>query len=166
MPPLVLYASLRKSLLLVAGAVALTAGSIFLLTQPDSKDEIFLWAGVVFFGFASLYLGFGLIRRQPMLTVDETGIVDRSNLAAAGPVPWSEILGVYVSTVNRQRSLSIAVTDPERLIAGRALRQRTVMRANLQLMGAAINIPEVALPIKLEKLIEEMRARNPDLQVG
>jgi hypothetical protein len=33
-------------------------------------------------------------------------------------------------------------------------------------MGAAINIPEVALPIKLEKLIEEMRARNPDLQVG
>ena len=166
MPPLVLYASRRRLLLLLAGSVVLTAGAIFLLTQPDPDNEIGLWVGVLFFGFATGFFVLGLVRRQPVLIVDETGIDDRSNLASAGAVPWSDILGVYVSTMGRQRSLSIAVADPERLLAGRALRQRTLMNANLRLVGAAINIPEVTLPISLEKLIEEMRARNPGLQVG
>jgi hypothetical protein len=56
-------------------------------------------------------------------------------------------------------------SDPAAILARATPVRRAVLRLNAGFGFPAINVPEVALPYPLERLIDEMRLRNPDLEV-
>lgn len=165
MQPVEIYPSRGKLLLLLVGSLAFTAGSGWLLTRPSLRDQIYAIAGLALFGLGTVHFIRKLLRPQPALRLDSEGMTDASNVAAAGRIAWSEIRGVYITTVKRQRSLAIDLHEPELLLARLPAPRRALLNANRGLTGAAVNIPESALSMKLEQVIEEMAKRHPTLRV-
>jgi len=116
---------------------------------------------VPFFGLIALWAIYRLVVPHPLVVVDAQGIRDTSLLLAAGLVRWDEIARVYVGGVGRQRFLCVVPADPEAFLRRQAPFKRRLMRANIGLVGAPVNIAQVALPLPIEEIIAAMRAYSP-----
>jgi hypothetical protein len=166
----VIELSRLKLVMTIGGALLfVAAGAWFFLAPADGsfiRDmERFAppWAihalGVVaaLFGIAGVVYG---VRKsfdqKPGLVLGATGLVDNSSAVAAGFIPWSEITGLSLFQMRRQRMLIVHVADPEKYIArGNAL-QRMLNRANTGMVGSPISISSNALRIPFDELQREI----------
>jgi hypothetical protein len=118
-------------------------------------------AAILFFGGCAVYAAVKSFDRTPGLVLGPEGLVDNSSAVAAGFIPWSEVTGVHVFELNRQKMLVLHVADPEKYIGrGNAL-QRTLNRANTSMCGSPIVISATALRISFPELHEEIASRLP-----
>jgi hypothetical protein len=163
-----LYTPRRRLVVLLLGAAGfVAAGLTFILTSVGGViGDVIGVLGVAFFGSAGVYILVELVHRRPTLLIDADGITDRSSLAAAGRLLWSEIGVVTIYSVGGQRMLGILPSDPGAAVARTTPIRRALLRMNAGFGFPAINLPEVTLPYPLERLIDEMRRHNPDLQVS
>jgi len=168
----VIELSRLKLVLTIAGALLfVAAGAWFLLAPADGsfiRDmERFAppWAihtlGVVaaLFGLAGAVYGVRKsFDRKPGLVLSAAGLVDNSSGVAAGFIPWSEVTGLSLFQMRRQRMLIVHVADPEKYIArGNAL-QRMLNRANTGMVGSPIAINSNALRIPFDELQREFES--------
>ena len=60
---------------------------------------------------AAIYGCIKIFDSKPGLVIDAEGLIDNSSAAAAGRIPWTDIGGVNVFTMHRQRMLTIELRD-------------------------------------------------------
>lgn len=97
--------------------------------------------------------------RRPGLVLDAAGLTDNSSAVAAGFIPWSEVTGIGVVEIQRQKLLVVTVVDPARYVErGNAL-QRALNRANAAMCGSPIVISSTALRIPFAELHRELSSR-------
>lgn len=161
----IIYPSRGKLLLLACGGAAFVALGVFLLQSSDTEERLIGIASIVFFGFGMLYAVARLVRPTPALVIHSSGIFDNASGLSAGFLSWEEISGVYVAKIKGQRFLAIAVKDADGFLSRQSGIKAKMMKMNIKLAGAAVNIPANTLPISLEELIQTMQQKCPSLQV-
>ncbi len=72
---------------------------------------------------------------------------------AVGFVPWHDITGAGIARFRKQQFLGIAVRNSEQYLARVGRLKRMLMKTNRSTLGYVINIPQVALPVSIEKLL-------------
>ncbi len=104
-----------------------------------------------------------LLNREPVLILDDDGIVARVRWTDVGRIPWSEITGARAERVNISRRvrplyLIISVRDPTRFIQGSWLR-RYSRRAAVRRYGSPVAIPAMLIDADVDRIAEEVRGR-------
>ena len=161
----VIELSKAKTTLLILGSVAFVATGIWMLTLDTSATEsldrygspLVIYgvgiAAIVFFGLAGAVGLKKLLDQAPGLVLDQEGFTDNSSGVSAGLVPWSEVVEIGESQVQRQKFISIHVVDPEKYVDRGNVLRRMTNRANLKMCGTPINISSSSLKISHEELL-------------
>jgi hypothetical protein len=155
---LVIYLSRANASAFLVGAVALVGLAVAFalygeeMGAPVLAIAVAAGAGVPFFGACAVYLLHRLVVPRPALVVDEEGIYDNATLMAVGLIRWEEIERVEVYRFQGQVILGIYPKNLVAVLARQGWLKRRLIRLNLKLGCAPINIPEVAVPIKVEEL--------------
>jgi hypothetical protein len=114
------------------------------------------YIGIPFFGVCAGFALYRLILPCPALVVDNEGIIDRASALAVGFISWDEIKRIMPYTYMGQAMLGIEPKDLSTVLARQGWLKRCLIRMNLRLGCAAINIPQVILPITIDELAGRM----------
>jgi hypothetical protein len=101
--------------------------------------------------------------RRPALVLCLKGIVDQGSAVSAGLVRWEEIERIFAGSIQRQSFVSIAVKSPDEFLARVGGVKARLMRMNIGLVGAPVNIPVDALPMTVDEVlqtIQEFRSKH------
>lgn len=145
------------------GALACTTASALLIWIPTRYG---LWAqimgavGVAFFAFVGAAVLPRLLRPGPAIIIDDDGILDDASGVSLGLIRWDQVGEIDEYRVDDQAFLGIMVEDAEALIAQQPFWKRRIIRANLQMGAAAVNIPQASVGIKLSDLRREIEQRR------
>jgi hypothetical protein len=116
-------------------------------------------AAAVFFGACGLYALWRLLRPRPALVINRRGIVDNASALSIGFLSWDDIAELYEYRYQNQVMLGIVPRDLDAVLGKQPAWKRRVLRANLWLGTAPINIPQVILPMKVSELLREIETR-------
>ncbi len=158
--PVAIYTPGRQLLRLTISSLLLSAASAaIIVTQPDG---IFgLVVGIIalaFFGPIALVMLVRVLRRSPVLLLDQAGLTDRAGILSAGFVPWSEVRHIAKHTLRAQQYVAITVSDPAGLLRRLPVWQRPLRKLNRQLVRGDVLIPATVLPMSPEELVRTMRS--------
>lgn len=162
-PRLLLYPGRTRLVLLSAGAVAFVAVGALMIAAGNTTLIALGAVAASFFGSVLAYLGYRLVRPRASVIVDQSGIHDHASLSAVGFVPWHEVRRYRTRVVGTEPMLTITVTEPEAVLARVSLPRRLLIRMNRRMTGTPVNIPQIALPIRVDELLQELdgfRARD------
>jgi hypothetical protein len=141
-----------KLLKIVVIAGVFVAIGIFMMFTEDVVALLFGLAGILFFGSILAFSVRKLFDRKPGLIVTSGYIEDNASGVAAGMIPWSEIRGISIATVQAQQFLTIHVTDPEKYVERGGVLKRMMNRVNLKHFGSPVHIPATTLDIDFDDL--------------
>jgi hypothetical protein len=159
MDEIVIYPSKFKTALLAAGALIFVCGILALAIWgekseiPSWEELIIYWVGIPFFGFAFIYACYRLIVPKPAVIINHRGVFDNASALSAGLVEWDEIDRVFIYEYYGQRCLGIVPLDVKAFFKRQPIFKRWLMRINLHLVEAPINIPQNTLPMKVDDLL-------------
>jgi len=156
----VLYPSRGKLLLFVVICAAFLAGCFPMWSDGRYEYQVAAVLGWVFFGLALLFFITRLVQRVPALIVNQSGIFDKSSGISSYFLRWEEIDSIYISSIGRQRFLSIKLNDPEAFLSRQSAIKAKLMRANIKLVGAPVNISASTLPMKLDELVATIQQKS------
>lgn len=154
-----------KSALLVLGSCSFVALGLWMAFLSDAEIEaqrrynnpVFVhgigWAAVV---FATLCGSIGIrkmLDRKPGLVLSNAGLTDNSSGLSAGFIPWTDISGFSVYTVQKQKLLVVLLNNPERYISMGGVLRRNINRVNYKMAGSPISITSNSLKIKFDDLL-------------
>jgi hypothetical protein len=125
---------------------------------PPEAVHLIGGAGVLFFGGCAVYAVRKLFDRKPGLILNAAGLVDNSSAVAAGFIPWSEISGVSMLVLGRQRMVSVHLVNPERYASRGNAVKRALNRANMGLCGTPIVISSTVLAIPFDELLRTLES--------
>ena len=160
-PSVTVYPRRGKQVLLLVGAVAFVACSVWLVSLDSPQAVVAGVLGIAVFGLFGVLTVRLVLQRGPALVIDSRGITDSSSAIAAGFVPWHHVRGLSIWEHRGQRVVCIAVHDPAPVLAAAGRLARTAMRANIRMVGTPVTIATTALPFTAEQLIEEIVALVP-----
>jgi hypothetical protein len=144
-------------------AVAFVAVGVFLIRVPTRHGVWAQFMGVVtvaFFGGVGAAILFRLLRPGPAIIINADGIYDDASGVSLGLIRWDQVGKIEEYRVEGQAFLSISVKNRDALIATQPFWKRRLIRANLQMGAAAVNIPQAAIDMKLSDLRDEIEQRK------
>jgi hypothetical protein len=159
MDELVIYPSKFKTVLIAAGALIFVCIILaFAIWEEKSEvpfweDLLIYWVGTPLFGFAFIYACYRLIVPKPAVIINHRGIFDNASALSAGLVEWGEIDKVFIYEYYGQRCLGIVPLDVKAFLKRQPVFKRWLMKINMHLVEAPINIPQNTLPIKVDELV-------------
>ena len=162
---IVIYPHRGKLLLVLLGAVAFVAIGVFFLWYRDvsiiGRIEMILVgvASILFFGLVALYVVYRLVWRRPALIIGPEGIVDRASVIGVGRLSWSEVAYIEAYRFREQPMLGVYPRDLEAMLARLPGWHRRVIRLNLALGCAPVNLPQVTLPGTTDDLARLIASR-------
>ena len=132
----------------------------FFVWSNDRSDRFIAILDWVFFGFGLLLFLARLIWRVPSLIVNQMGIYDNGAGFSGYFLRWEEIDSIYTSSIGRGRFVSIRLKDPEAFLSRQGPIKAKLMRANVKLVGAPVNIATNVLTLKEEELIAIIQQKS------
>ena len=158
---MVIPLSKGKLLLLLMGAIAFVALSYWLYGVTEEiggwaffEVKTYAVAGMAFFGLCAIVAVIKLCDRRPGLVIDDAGLIDNSSGLSAGRIPWSDIKGFTVNTIEKQRILAIEVHDPGKYVRQAHPLKRPVVELNDKHYGSPIQISAHALAIDFDTMVK------------
>lgn len=157
--------SKKKIVLILLGACVFVAAGVWMFSLDDASiqsgrrfnDPLYVHglglASIVFFGGCGLFALTKLFDKKPALVLTNSGFVDNSSSAAAGFIPWSEVVGTEIFEIQQQKMLVITVKNPEEYIARGNSLKRALNKANHKMVGSPISISSNALAINFSELV-------------
>ena len=162
----VFYPSRNKLFLLIFVAAVLVAANFFTWKTGKTTHQAVAVAGGVLFGACLLFAIARLVWRRPALIINSAGFMDNSSALGAYSLRWDEIEAIYISSIrasafSRQRFLSVRLKRVDEFINRQPAFRAKLMRANIRLVGAPVNISAVTLPVTLEEVVTIMQQKCP-----
>ncbi|MCF3171762.1 hypothetical protein IPZ61_00155 [Streptomyces sioyaensis] len=170
-PPTTYFPSMRRTLLVALGSIALVVGSALLLVEHASlghsafKGVVAGVFGVLFFGFCACVSVGRLLRRRPELVLSSGGLTH----GVLGSIAWIEIAEVGIREIkvrsHSERVIELVLHDPAAYLA-RAPRTARIAGAVALRMGySPANISVGTLPVGLDEVLAAMRRHHPELTI-
>ena len=148
-----------KLFLILLGGVALTATATWILVDQDVAPlmvRIAAWGGVPFFGTASLYLIFRLLRHRASVVLSDTGFTENSSMVSVGYVPWQDVASVEVFAIRNQKMVGVALKDHDKFLARLGMVRKALASVNTAMGFPLIVIPESSISVSAEDLVRQM----------
>jgi hypothetical protein len=165
----VIYPSRARIFLVFLGSLAFVALGFFLWKNWQETEGpralVAAVAGIGFFGLGAVFALVKLISRQPALVINSSGF-----MFGKYSLHWDEVESIYISSMrvsafSTQRFISVRLKRPEEFLSRQPALMARLMKANMGLTGAHVNISANVLPMKPEDLVATMRNKCPALQV-
>jgi hypothetical protein len=156
---IILYPKRSKMFLISLLSLLFVCAGFFILSQrdephiPQALRIIIGFLAIGFFGLCFFYALYRITVRQPALSLEREGILDNASAVSAGLVRWEEIDRIYTSSLQGQQFVSISVKDPERFLQKMHGFKAKLMRLNIGLVGAPVNLPVTALGMTSAELV-------------
>jgi hypothetical protein len=157
-PDIVLYPSPWKMILTALGGLLFVLCAPLLWSSGDILNQVVAVVNMLFFGYCVLFALGRLFRPRPSLILDQRGITDNASATGAGFIAWEEIATVRMSRMGLSQFLVVILHDAEAILARQSPIKRSVMRANMRLVGSPVAIPS-SLPISLTEVLAHIQAR-------
>lgn len=150
-----LVAVVAFQIMLIGILVALITPAELLVLPPV------LAAGLRLGYVALVYLGYGrfLVARGPALVLNAEGIDDRSGPAAAGLIPWKNLVSAQPADIFAHRGVALYVENPEDLLLHASGLRWFLMQCNFELFGTPVHIPVETTTITANTLLDRIYAR-------
>jgi hypothetical protein len=152
--------SRTKITFLLLGSAAFIAASVWLWANADRIPrrnplyvEAVAIAGVGFFGLCGFYALVKIFDGAPGLIVDVEGIVDNSSAVSAGRIPWSDIRGFKITSVHKQKFLTIEVYNAETYLQRASFLKRPLVALNMKYFDSPVQISANTLKIDFDRLV-------------
>jgi hypothetical protein len=159
METVTIFPDRRKLATLAFGAFIFVVVGIFIIRDTSLPLIIRYIGGYFGSGFFGICLAYGMIRLLkpiPSVIISNEGLFDNASATGAGMLRWSEIADVKIYSFMRQRFLGIIPHNPEEIFRRQGALKRCLMQLNRRLVQAPFNIPENALPVKLEEIFDQI----------
>jgi hypothetical protein len=162
---LIIELSKTKIILIVLGAAVFAAIGLWMLSLDHATIEAqrrfnspaFVYGAgylsIVFFGLIGVIGVKKFFDKKPGLVFTKEGVVDNSSGISAGFIPWSEIVGVDMLKIQKQKLLVIRVRNPEKYIEIGGPIKRALNKVNTKMCGSPIAITSSALKMSFEDLV-------------
>ncbi|MBA0048231.1 STM3941 family protein [Mycobacteroides sp. LB1] len=149
--------------LIALGAIAFVPACIWAMNADDASvvRRGIAGIGIPFFGFCGLWALRKLFDTKPGLILSSKGFTDNASAIAAGFVPWTDVTGIHVVEIKKQRTLIVTVKNPEHYIAKGSAARQLLNRANMRMAGSPIGISANSLKIGFDELIAQFEANRP-----
>ena len=156
--------SKKKLILMLIGALTFVAiGLWFVISPPtisnsywgnQTKIAIAGYASIIFFGLCAFAIIKQLPDEKPGLIIDQTGLTDNSSAISAGQILWTDIEGITVIEIHRQKLIMLQVTNPQDYIDKQTSGfKRKMMQMNYKMYGTPISITSNGLKITFDTLL-------------
>ena len=134
----------------LAAGIGMLIASVFVLVTGILDGSILFdivgIAGILYFGYCTIYAVIGLSRERQLLVAGEDGITDTSMASGSMHIPYEQMESVEVFRALKEPYIGIRLKDQESFLAGLSGRNRAVVKSNLQL-----NCPPVCLRVNRAK---------------
>jgi hypothetical protein len=107
---------------------------------------------VVFGGLGAMMVS-RLLSKKAGIILNSEGITDHASSAAAGFIPWSDVIGMEVFEISGQKSLIILVSDPQKYLERGNPVKRKLNSANMNMCGSPISISSHTLKVDFDELL-------------
>jgi hypothetical protein len=144
------------------GALAFVALGVLMIVVQSRRDVFETLVGLLcvgFFGAVAVSVLKHLLFRGPAVVINSKGIVDNSSGVSVGFIAWDEIEEICEYRFQDQTFLGITLKDVNKVVARQPKWKRSVIRANLKLGAAPVNIPQSVLGVKVSDLVREIQDR-------
>lgn len=135
-------------------------GIVYPIYRKDMKMDIevlFIICGGVFFtilfGYFFLYFIYRLVLNKPLVTINNEGILVYS---CGGMVGWEDIGFISPYELIGQRYLGIFPKNNQAILARQGRINRILMKINMSMGYAPINITQSVLPMSIEELLSQI----------
>ncbi len=162
----VIYQSRPKMSLVLLGSIAFVVIGVWIGT-PNVARGLAVWevvvasyVGVPFFAACGLYAAYRLAVRRPALEIDSMGITDTASAVGAGRLRWDEVDHVVVYKYSGQVMLGIVPKNLDIFLNRQPVVRRFLMKLNLALGCAPINVPQFGLRMGVLELAHLLHTRH------
>lgn len=174
-----LYIDKKKVLVYLLPSLGFILLSIWMITKPGSLllfglvQVSYLTVGIIaigIFAMSSYALIRKLMRKLPVIVMDEKGIYDYTTSPSGIEIPWASIYDAEIRRVSmRQRIVVLSLYDAEAFIEQLPSGYRKkVAKVNYNAIGSPATINATGLTIKPEELVallkERIEAQNKPVQ--
>lgn len=128
---------LKYAVLLLIAIFAVAVGAMMVM-DAKAKDAWIGWGCIIFFGASIPLFAREVFNTQPRLVLNDEGVFDRT--LGVGIIPWTEITGATLRSVNRNYFICLEVRNPKRWTARMPPLKRAMVSANKALGFAALNL--------------------------
>lgn len=160
MEEVVYFPSKKKLTLAAIGSLVFVLVGIWMLTDESASlgpfERMTGAAAIVFFGLCLVYVIYRLVVNKQALTINRAGIVDNASAVSVGFVAWEEIACATIYSQSGNRFIGIELKSPDAFLSRVGPAKRKLLNLNLAVGAPLMNIPETALPVKLEIVYEQM----------
>ena len=144
------------------GALAFVGLGVLMMITESRRGLFAKLIGLVvvgFFGAIVVSVMKHLLFLGPAVIINSKGIVDNSSGVSVGFIAWDEIEEIREYKFQNQTFLGITLKDVNKVVARQPKWKRSVIRANLKLGAAPVNIPQSVLGVKVSDLVREIQDR-------
>lgn len=166
--PFVCYASKRKTMMLFVLSAAFVILSTWLIIHAHQKQLFDRWLiytfsllGILFFGFAGVYILIRLRDVDPVIVVNGQGILNRTNASGKQFIPWDEITGIETAQMKGTQFLLVYVQNPKKYIGNGNFFQKILMGLNHKTYGTPISITPQSANCTFGELSAAIESRHP-----
>jgi hypothetical protein len=169
---IIIYPSVLRMVKLLLGSISFVLVGVFLIIlgfnidmgidagMSKSDDSVIFGIigiiGCLFFAFSSIYLVIRILVRKPSVIINEEGFTDNASAVGVGFLKWSEIKDFKIYDFMGQKFLGIELNEVEGTLQRVSIIKRILLKMNLALNYAMINVPQNTIDVPLEKVYEKM----------
>ena len=152
MTPIILKSSRLKYVALLIVACGFVAGGVFILLTGKVGAAWIGWMNIAVFGACIPVFVWQIIDSRPRLTIDAKGILDRT--LGVGLIPWSEITGAYLRSVQGNYFVCLELRNPEPWLGRLSPIKRALTSANKALGFTALNLNLIGVAVDPVQVLE------------
>jgi hypothetical protein len=158
MQPISFVPSRRKLVRHVVTSAAFVATGIFMWSSASTAVERWVAIScVLLFGIAAIVLTRRMFEAQPRITLDDTGLFDRT--LGVGTIPWCEITDARITTIWNVQMVSLVVRDPRMWTRKYGPIQQVLAKFNRSLGFSELNLATTDLNVKAHDLLALIQKR-------
>ena len=158
---LIYYNSRRRYALLTLGGLAFVTMGIWMIV---TKGNWSLGLVTIFFFGTGVAVGIRqFFDARPRLQITDEGILDRT--LGVGLIPWNDITGAYVHSVNQEYFICLYVHDEQAYLSRLSPLKRKLAGANETLGFTALSLNLSGVDLNPEQLLEYIMKQSAVAQL-
>lgn len=122
--------------------------------------KFFMFIGLIFFGFGTLFLIFRTIINKNLIVVDKNGITDNTSAIALGFIEWEDILDIRLNAIDDEKTggsfVTLILADEEKYLNRVSPMKKPMLLASIKMGYSIANISLNSTGVPIEEFYKKL----------